>query len=410
MSVGSPALAAYSLMITAFNTRIVYRRANYILHEEKVDMARALVALQHAALDLTTDQHLLELILIDSKWKRKILKRLERHAWSLATGFSVAWVLIAFVFTLTDSFVSLNDTNDSRSEGLAFGTLWLWLPCLVIGWLWIPTFSFDKLNTGLRRANDEAVKAAANIRRETAKKIKERANEVIDRAKVVNTRFQKPTHNPKASNKSDTGVADEVVDEDKKAERESIHGGEPHAVEMAEPGSTSPLSPSSSTTSGESSAESQRDLDHPSTDGIQTAQRSATSVVRSTETTQPAAAISVASFKYGHDMLFIPLDNTSLLHSDELRHPATFNYARVMRHRVLVDGVLRALDKLILADKVGAPGKCPMMEFVSLVFNRKRHVSLSSPLLLTQNVPRFLGEYYMRCSHRPFSPFFSRSE
>ena len=411
MSVGSPALAAYSLMVTSFNARMVYKRANRIKHEEKADVARALVALQQTPLDLTTDPRLLESMPVDNKWRHEILERLnERNSWSPTTGSSVAWVLVAFVFTLIDSFVSLNDTNDSRSEGLAVGTVWLWLLCLAIGWRWVPTFPSGAVNAALRRANIKAARNAAKIRQETAKKIKERANKVVDRAKVVNTRFQKRTHNPKASIRSEAGVANEVVDENKKAERELIHEGGTHTREMAELRSAPLPSPSPSITSLQSPAESQWDHGHLSIREIQTAQHSTTNVVRSAEALQPPAATSVASLEHRHDLLFIPLDGTGSLCRDEFRHPATFNYARIMRYRVLVDGVFRTLERLVLADEVGAPGKCLIMEFGSPIFNRGVSLSLRSPPLLIRRVPRFLLEYSGRCSHRSFSPFFFRSE
>ena len=100
-----------------------------------------LIAIQQKPLRLTKDERLLRSIPIDNKWRDEILERLDKeNAWTLATGSSVAWVVIAFLFTLIDSFISLNDSfvslDDPGSggyEGLAIGTLWLWLLCLVIG-------------------------------------------------------------------------------------------------------------------------------------------------------------------------------------------------------------------------------------------------------------------------------------
>ena len=172
MSVGSPALAVYSLMITSLNVRTVYNKVNHIEHEEKADVAGALVALQQTALELTTDPRLLMYIPVDSKWTQVILERLgERNAWTLATGFSVAWVVIAFAFTLIDSFVALIDSDPSNdgSEGVSVGVLWLWLLSLVIGWLWVPTFPFNEINVALRHANDETVSTAT-------KKLKQHRN------------------------------------------------------------------------------------------------------------------------------------------------------------------------------------------------------------------------------------------
>ena len=364
MSVGSPALAAYSLMVTSFNARIVYDKANRIEHRDKADVARMLVALQQIALELTTDPRLLESILVDSKWRREILERLnKRNAWSLATGFSVAWVVIAFAFTLVDSFVSLNNLETSNgSEGLTVGTLWLWLLCLVIGWFWVPTFPSDEVDAALHRANVKAVKTAAEkLKRQTAKMLKHGTHKVADRITI------------------------EVLN------GEVMQGPTPSTTPLPAPD------------------ENQQDHSRLYTSGIQTAQRSTASAVRSTEAPQSPAAVSVASLKHECDRLLIPKEKGSL-HSDEFRHPATFNYSRIMWYLVFVDDVFRALDRLAIADEVGTPGKCPMKKFFLPVFNRKSGLSTRSPPFLSRNIPRFLREYSGRCSERPFSPFSSRSE
>lgn len=170
MSIGSPALAAYSLMITSYNTRMVYKRTNLTQYKKRADVAKALVVLQQTPLSLTTDTHLLESLSVDSQWRKEILERLgNRNAWSLAAGFSVAWVVIAFGFTLIDSFVSFGNPDNSGSEGLAVGTLWLWLLCLVIGWLWVPIFSSNEVEAALNHANNKSVSAAANSKHKPPK-------------------------------------------------------------------------------------------------------------------------------------------------------------------------------------------------------------------------------------------------
>ena len=131
---GSPALAAYSLILSPLNNRSVYRRAHRIRHESKTDAARALISLQQTPLELTQDERLLAFIPINDQRRRGIFNRLNRrYAWSVATGSSVLWVVIPFCFTLVDSFVSLETTPDGGSEEHAVGTIWLWLLFLVIG-------------------------------------------------------------------------------------------------------------------------------------------------------------------------------------------------------------------------------------------------------------------------------------
>ena len=264
-------------MVTSFNVRTVYNKANRIKHKEKRNVAKALVALQQTALELTTDQRLLESIPVDDKWRHEILERLgKRNAWSLTTGFSVAWVLIAFIFTLIDSFISLNDPDSSGSEGLAVGTLWLWLLCLVIGWLWVPIFSYEEVNAALRHANG---KAADNV----AKKPKQQTGED---SKQIHPGDQK--HNPKPSKKPDAGPTSIAisVDEDEKVEQGLTDESETHAGDVPELRSTL------SDTSLQAPAECQQDQVHLGVGGIQTAQRSTVSVVHSSEAPQlPAIGI-----------------------------------------------------------------------------------------------------------------------
>jgi len=162
MSVGSPALAAYSLVLTSLNARLVYRRAAQHIKDGKgAFTAKVLVALQQTALGLTKDDRLLAFIPINDQWGKEISSRLGRgNSWSLATGSSVAWVVVAFLFTLVDSFVSLGNSIDGASEGHADGTLWLWLLCLVIGWLWVPTFTCSELTSAIGNANQKIEKKA----------------------------------------------------------------------------------------------------------------------------------------------------------------------------------------------------------------------------------------------------------
>jgi len=128
MSVGSPALVAYSLVLTALNARLVYRRAQQADHESKNDVTRALISLQQTPLELTKDDRLLAFIPINDQWKQEIVERLNRrYSWTVATGTAIAWVVVAFVFTLINSFISLDNSADGVPAGHAVGTLWLWL-------------------------------------------------------------------------------------------------------------------------------------------------------------------------------------------------------------------------------------------------------------------------------------------
>ena len=343
MSLGSPALAAYSLMVTSFNARTVYNKANHSKHKKKGDLAKALAALQQTALELTEPTehpHLLKSIRGNRLWKREILKWLrKRNAWSLTTGFSVAWVVVAFIFTLIDSFVSLNDPDSSGSEGLAVGTLWLWLLCLVIGWLWVPIFSCEEVNAALRHANKKA-----KATKDTTKEPKQQTGED---SKQLSSGGQKC--NPKTSEKSDASSTSTTtsVDENEKVEQGSTDESETRAGDVPELRST-PFD-----TSLQAPSECQQDHGHLSVGGIQTAQRSAIRVAHSSEAPRPPAAAPAASLKHEYSGIFILKKEAGHLHTDEFRHPATFNYSRIMWYLVFVDKVFSALENSNMADEVG---------------------------------------------------------
>ena len=159
MSVGSPALAAYSLMFTSLNARSVYRRARRIDHKSKVAVARALIPLQQIPLKLTNDERLLAFIPINNQWSREIIDRLDRRrgARQIATGAPIAWASLVFLLTLVDSFASSDDFSAGGSKDISLDTLWLWSPCLVIGWLWVPTFTGGELRSVIHRRNQPVV-------------------------------------------------------------------------------------------------------------------------------------------------------------------------------------------------------------------------------------------------------------
>ena len=318
MSVGSPALAAYTLVLTSLNVRLVYRRARMTMHESSYAVARALISLQQTPLELTRDERLLAFIPVNDQWKREIINRHNRsNTASIQTGTCIIWAVITFFFALVDSFVSLSSVN-SAAESISVGTLWLWLLCLVVGWSWVPTFTVDELKSTLRLTNLKAAeKAVMNIR-----KARKAANKTIKSAKTkINDRFPRRIGGP----------IPRVVEE---VDRESTQ-------EDTSP-QPSPGSHRISAVSLRPPPESQQSHSYPSIGVNPTANQDAASV------TQSAAGNSIAksSIHPGTDRLLIPMASLDPLHRDEFRPSATFNYSRIMRYLVLVDDVWKALDKL----------------------------------------------------------------
>ena len=71
----------------------------------------------------------------------------------------MAWVIIAFILAIIDSLINVENLH---SSGKGIGSLWLWLIPVVVGWLWIPFSSYEKLRTAIDRANDLAILAASD--------------------------------------------------------------------------------------------------------------------------------------------------------------------------------------------------------------------------------------------------------
>jgi len=165
MSIGSPALAAYSLALACLNTGSVYRRASHVSHGSRAAVVEALVLLQQIPLDLTEDERLLASIPINDWWRQEIGDRLSRKwTWSSPIRTSIMCAVITIAFALIDSFTStdpeLDDISDGSYEGHAVGTLWFWSLWLVIGWTFVPSFDSGELKTALYFANQQAMRRA----------------------------------------------------------------------------------------------------------------------------------------------------------------------------------------------------------------------------------------------------------
>ena len=413
ISVGSPALAAYSLVLTSSNARLIYRRATRIKCECKHAVARALISLQQTSLELTQDERLLTFLLLDDQWRREVVDRLRgRNAWSIATAASVAWVVIAFLFTLIDSFISLDDYGYTASEGHAVGTIWLWLLCLVIGWLWVPSFSCRELNSALHNVNRKAAKKAAKGVRQQVSTANGSAN-----AKVISRLpKQMPTlRTPKIPVVAPSPGADEECEKTKveQTQEATKHFGQEVEVEpnlllvsAYHPSTVSSKSPTEGQHDHNHDHDHDHDHDHVSINVSLTASHSAVSLPGS------AAVHSIEAQSSVHpetDRLLIPNDDFNSLNRDEFRLAATFNYSRVMRYLVLVDDVFGALDKLTRKkDWVGLSRKRLAPEVFSQILNRS-----GQTLMLLQSPPGVLFSRRgrsCRCSMHRFSPLFSSAE
>ena len=273
-------------------------------HENKLSVARALVSLQQAPVRLTTNERLLAFVANPKSWGPEITHRL---TWTVTTGSSIAWVIISYVFTLVDSFV---DSTNSVPQGHAVGTLWLWLLCLVTGWLWVPAFTSAELESAIGQANKRTAKTAA-----------------------------------KGAKKSQMGAVGLAMA--KATERLLVPVFDLHS----QPGVSSHLPTETA-------------HEHPSARANWAANNSNLSLDHSDDTHSIATQNSLNPER---DRFLIPIDDSNLLNRDELRLAATFNYSRIIRYFALVNDIFCALDKLE-RDEVGTYINHLILEVVSQFF------------------------------------------
>ena len=156
LTVGSPTLAAYSLILTVLNSRWVTRRFARYTFPNVRNAIRILSSLQQSPIRVVKEGGLLASLIVlpqNDEWWTELSEWIDyTHTWSISAAISIAWVVIAYIFTIIDSFtVGISNPN---SNGQGVGLLWLWLLPIVIGWLQIsPKCDSARLRSAVERAN-----------------------------------------------------------------------------------------------------------------------------------------------------------------------------------------------------------------------------------------------------------------
>ncbi|KAJ7598937.1 hypothetical protein C8J56DRAFT_1092978, partial [Mycena floridula] len=140
LTIGSPTLALYSLAFTVLNGKYAPLRLSRVPgHLE------SLIALE-----------------VNDLWFKKFREMIEyEQNWGISAISSIGWVLLAYIFTVLDSFISFpqyaKNTGDLNENGEAVGTVWLWLLPIVVGWLQLsPKYHYSKICAAFKIANDYA--------------------------------------------------------------------------------------------------------------------------------------------------------------------------------------------------------------------------------------------------------------
>ena len=165
LTIGSPTLAAYSLALTVLNSRWLTKRFERLTYPNARNAVRILSSLQQSPIKVVKEGGLLASLIVlpdNDKWWTELAKSIDySHTWSISAATSIAWVIIAYNFTIISSFAAgiLNSTVHSNGQGV--GSVWLWLLPIVIGWLQIsPNCDSARLRDAVESANSELAHVA----------------------------------------------------------------------------------------------------------------------------------------------------------------------------------------------------------------------------------------------------------
>ncbi|KAJ7217528.1 hypothetical protein C8J57DRAFT_1598487 [Mycena rebaudengoi] len=183
MTIGSPTLAIFSLMITVLNARWLKRRFGRISYPNTNQAVIVLNNLQESLLRVEEGPEgcplLASLVVLpqnDQWWNRGANALSFTHTWSMSNIATVMWALIAYILT-----VSSVDSMASGTSGPAIACAWIWLLPLVVGWMQIsPNCDEAKLKKELAMLN-EAMFIAVGDSGSTASPVLARESCLFDR-------------------------------------------------------------------------------------------------------------------------------------------------------------------------------------------------------------------------------------
>lgn len=135
MTIGSPALAAYSLQITHLNAGWLSRACLDLEYPNSRAIATVLSAFQHVPIRISSNGGLLPSLVVlpqnDAYWELLLKGAEKTRRWSIPLVVGFIWVVVATLLTIIDSFRSpiIDDV------GYAIVAAWTYLLPLIVGWL-----------------------------------------------------------------------------------------------------------------------------------------------------------------------------------------------------------------------------------------------------------------------------------
>jgi len=143
LTVGSPTLAAYSLILTSLNNYHLAFNFSQITFPNAGHAVRILSGLQQLPLQIDLDDGLLASLVVlpknDTWWAAMDAIVGHENAWTISALAGIVWVVVAYALTVVDSFTGLaeKESLDSQlerhsgtSDGPGVGSMWLWVRLL----------------------------------------------------------------------------------------------------------------------------------------------------------------------------------------------------------------------------------------------------------------------------------------
>ena len=135
ITIGSPALAVYSLQITHLNARWVAKEFSDVKYPNSKHMPAILSAFHHVPIQISHRPHLLHSLIVlhenDRFWDNLLKAAKQTRRWSIPLTMNFALVVIAVTLTTLDSYYSPGPGD----VGYGIAAIWTFLLPLVIGWL-----------------------------------------------------------------------------------------------------------------------------------------------------------------------------------------------------------------------------------------------------------------------------------
>ena len=159
LTVGSPTLAAYSLVLAVISNRWMVKRFGRSTYHNTWLAAQTLSNLQQVSLDLPDEEHVLPSLIVlpeNGIWWQKLAHGLDYSVptWTLASIMSVLYVVLAYIFTWISTLSGPLSNVDVQATGESISSLWLCFLPIVIGNLQLsPKSDLDRIRRAFSQAH-----------------------------------------------------------------------------------------------------------------------------------------------------------------------------------------------------------------------------------------------------------------